>query len=110
MNNSQYTLSYLPQFYVDFSNAVLYIKNELQNPTAAKKLVGEVKKAIEKRLPNCEAFEPYISKHERRYKYYRVYLRSYTIYYVVIDDDPSGQKKMEVRRLLGNRQNVSEII
>ena len=53
MNNSQYTLSYLPQFYVDFSNAVLYIKNELQNPTAAKKLVGEVKKAIEKRLPNC---------------------------------------------------------
>lgn len=77
MNNSQYTLSYLPQFYVDFSNAVLYIKNELQNPTAAKKLVGEVKKAIEKRLPNCEAFEPYISKHERRYKYYRIYLRSY---------------------------------
>lgn len=67
MNNSPYTLSYLPQFYVDFSNAVLYIKNELQNPTVAKKLVGEVKKAIEKRLPNCEAFEPYISKHERRF-------------------------------------------
>ena len=58
----------------------------------------------ELRLPNAEAFEPYHSASERRYKYYRIYVKNYIVYYVVIDDEGSD-KIMEVRRFLYNKQN-----
>ena len=49
---------------------------------------------ILERLNNPVAFEPYRSAKERDYPYYRIYVRNYVIYYVVIDD------VMEVRRLM----------
>ena len=50
--------------------------------------------AILKRLENPLAFEPYRSAKRREYPYYRIYVRNYVVYYVVIGN------VMEVRRLI----------
>lgn len=100
----QYRLRYLPLFEKDLEETVMYIAEKLQNPTAAQLLVDNVEKAIIRRLDNPESFEPYQSRHERKYPYYRIYVQNYVVYYVVIDD------VMEVRRFLYKRRNINEIL
>ena len=53
---------------------------------------------------NPESFEKYHSVIQRQYPYYRIYVKNYTVYYVVIDD------VMEVRRLVYNKRNITEQI
>lgn len=55
-----------------------------------------------KRSSYAESFEPYPSAKERQYPYYRIYVGSYVVYYVVLDD------VMEVRRILYNKRNVKD--
>jgi hypothetical protein len=71
---------------------------------AANALVDDVQQSIRERLSCAEAFEQFHSVKERQYPYYRIYVRNYTIFYVVIDD------VMEVRRLLYNRRDLQEHI
>ena len=102
MVDTKYILRYLPLFYEELEEKVVYIAETLKNPQAD--LLNSVESAILERLPNAESFEPYRSLKERRYPYYRIYVKNFVIYYVVIDDE--GPKKiMEVRRFLHNRQN-----
>jgi len=104
MAEISYSVSYLPIFYHDLEEHVTYIKDVLLNDKAANELVDEVEKAIIKRIPVAESFEPYRSVKKRKYPYYRIYVRNYTIYYVVI---PSGDntRTVEIRRILHNRQD-----
>lgn len=104
MADIKYSLRYLPLFYEDLEEKVVYIAETLKNPQAANDLLDLAEAAILERLPNAESFESYRSLKERRYPYYRIYVKNFVIYYVVIDDE--GPKKiMEVRRFLYNRQN-----
>lgn len=104
MADTKYILRYLPLFYEELEEKVVYIAETLKNPQAANNLLDLVESAILERLPNAESFEPYHSLKERRYPYYRIYIKNFVIYYVVVDD--KGPKKiMEVRRFLYNRQN-----
>ena len=104
MADTKYILRYLPLFYEELEEKVVYIAETLKNPQAANNLLDLVESAILERLPNAESFEPYRSLKERRYPYYRIYIKNFVIYYVVVDD--KGPKKiMEVRRFLYNRQN-----
>ena len=104
MVDTKYILRYLPLFYEELEEKVVYIAETLKNPQAANDLLNSVESAILERLPNAESFEPYRSLKERRYPYYRIYVKNFVISYVVIDDE--GPKKiMEVRRFLHNRQN-----
>ena len=66
--------------------------------------MDDVQQAIHKRLPYAESFEHYHSLKTREYPYYRIYVKNYTIYYVVIED------VMEVRRILYSKRAVSEEI
>ena len=109
MADIQYELRYLPLFFEDLEQKVVYIAETLQNEKAANDLLDAVENAIMERLPVAEAFEPYRSVRERRYKYYRIYVKNYVIYYVVIDDVDS-KKIMEVRRFLYNKQNSGQLI
>ena len=109
MADTQYELRYLPLFYEDLEQKVIYISETLHNVKAANDLLDAVEKAIMERLPIAESFEPYRSVKERQYKYYRIYVRNFVIYYVVIDD--IGSKKiMEVRRFLFNKQDREQLI
>lgn len=109
MVDTKYELRYLPLFYEDLEEKVLYIAEQLHNEKAANDLIDAVENVIIERLPNAEAFEPYHSMKERRYKYYRIYVKNFVIYYVIIDDE--GTKKiMEVRRFIYNKQNRENLI
>lgn len=109
MINDSYQLRYLPLFFDDVNRITSYIKNELSNLKAANDLIDAVEEAILERLPVCESFEPYHSKRERKYTYYRIYVKNYVVYYVVIDDE-GPEKIMEIRRLLLNRQDRENVV
>ena len=66
----------------------------MKNEDAALRLIDDAETAILERLNNPVAFESHCSVKKRDYPYYRIYVRNYVIYYVVIDD------VMEVRRLM----------
>lgn len=109
MTNDKYILRYLPLFYKDLEEKIVYIAETLQNSKAAQELLDAVEKAILERVTNAESFEPYCSVKERRYKYYRIYVKNYIVYYVVIDDE-GLDKIMEVRRFLYNKQNQHRLV
>lgn len=109
MLNNQYKLSYLPLFYDDLNGVVEYIAFEKKNVDAALRLLESVDEAIKERLPIAESFEPYMSKYEREYPYYRIYVDSFIVFYVVIDEG-DGNKTMEVRRFLYVGQDRDHII
>lgn len=94
MENKRYSLRYLPIFEQDLLSTVNYIAHVLKNEDAAQRLIDDVEAAILKRQSNPVSFEPYDSSKKRDYPYYRIYVRNYVVYYVVIGDI------MEVRRLL----------
>ena len=109
MAKDKYTLRYLPTFYNDLESHVMYISRVLKNDAAANELLNDVENAILERLPDAESFEPYHSRKERKYPYYRIYVKNYVIYYVVI---PNGKNKkiMEVRRILHGLQDRDKTI
>ncbi len=103
MADIQYELRYLPL--LDLEQKVVYIAEQLHNEKAANDLLDAVENAIMERLPIAEAFEPYHSIKERRYKYYRIYVKNFIIHYVVIDHEGS-KKIMEIRRFLNQEQLI----
>ncbi|MCD7841700.1 MAG: type II toxin-antitoxin system RelE/ParE family toxin [Lachnospiraceae bacterium] len=104
MNERHYKLRFLPLFEDDLNEIADYIAVRLKNPIAAERLVDDVQEAIRARLSCAESFEPYHSVRERQYPYYRINVRNYTIFYVVIDD------VMEVRRIIYSRRDLSRQI
>ncbi|MEY8360291.1 type II toxin-antitoxin system RelE/ParE family toxin [Anaerotruncus colihominis] len=104
MNDKPYKLSILPLFEEDLNQIVDYISHRLKNPIAAENFVDEVEKAIYERLTCAESFEQYHSVRERQYPYYRIQVRNYSIFYVVIGDT------MEVRRIIYSRRNLKKHI
>ena len=104
MDGKHYKLRYLPMFEEDLTRIIDYIALQLRNPIAAENLLDEVRAAIHERTACAEAFEPYHSKRDRQYPYYRIYVKNYVIFYVVIGDI------MEVRRILYSRRNLQEQI
>lgn len=103
MKNEKYKLRYLPLFEQDLIQTISYITNLLKNTDAAEKLVNDVEDAIQERLEYPLAFEPFPSK-KRDYPYYRIYIRNYVIYYVVIGD------VMEVRRFLYGARDTNRYL
>lgn len=97
-------LRFLPLFEEDLNEIVDYITHRLKNPIAADALVSDVQTAIRNRLSCAEAFEQYHSAKERQYPYYRITVRNYTIFYVVMDD------VMEVRRIIYSRRDIKRQI
>lgn len=100
MIGKRYELRILPLFEDDLNEIVDYITYRLRNPLAAERLVDDVEAAIEERRGCAEAFEPYPSSRKRTHPYYRIQVRNFTIFYVVIDGT------MEVRRILYSRSNI----
>ena len=109
MADTKYTLRYLPLFYEDLEQRVAYIAVNLANKKAADDLIDAVEKAILERQPVAEAFEPYNSMKQRRYPYYRIYVKNFVVWYVVIDDE-GDDKIMEVRRFLYNKQDRDNLL
>lgn len=104
MQKKTYKLSFLPLFQEDLLAITSYISSNLQNPASTYRLVDEIENAIDKRLENPLIFAPFNSKKHRVYPYYRIYVKNYTIFYVVIGDI------MEVRRILYSKRDFESIL
>ncbi len=104
MDEKRYKLRFLPLFAEDLDAITDDISMRLHNPDAARALLDAIQAAINARTTCAEAFEPYPSLRERRYPYYRIYVKNYIIFYVVIGD------VMEVRRILYSRRNLRQIL
>ena len=100
----KYTVSYLPIFDADLADAWSYIAFKLKNPTAADKLMSDTEEAILKRVQMPTSFQQYHSKKERAHPYYRIEVRNYNVWYVVIDD------VMEVRRFLYSKRDAEGLL
>lgn len=100
----RYILRYLPLFEEELTDIVNHIKYKLKNPSAADNLVTEVEKAIIKRSLSPLSFEPCHSIYDREHDYYRIYVKNYVVYYVVIDD------VMEVRRIVYSRRDRENLV
>lgn len=104
MNRQNYNLTFLPLFNEDLIEIVDYITNTLKNPDAAHKLVDDVEQAILKRLDSPLTFAPYQSSKKRKYPYYRINIRNFSVFYVVIGNT------MEVRRILYSKRNLDTLL
>jgi mRNA-degrading endonuclease RelE of RelBE toxin-antitoxin system len=100
----KYILSYLPIFDADLVDTWEYIAYRLKNHAAADRLASDVEGAVLKRLESPESFEKYDSKKKREHPYYRIRIRNFTVWYVVIDN------VMEVRRLLYNKRDIEDLL
>ena len=104
MDEQEYSLRFLPLFENDLAKVRDYIAYTLKNPAAALSLIEETEIAIQKRLFNPLSFEPCHSVKGRKNMYYPIYIKNYTILYVVIGN------VMEVRRFVYNKRNLSRLL
>ncbi len=99
-----FVLRYLSLFEQDMMSVRNHIAFNLNNPSAALRLVEDTEKAIQKRLKNPLAFAPYPSVRDRAHPYYPIHIRNYIVFYVVIGN------VMEVRRFVYSRRNMNEVL
>lgn len=104
MEKSSYVIKYTSTFINQFNSILKYLVNKLDNKIAAEKLYNEVIREIEKKSSNPESYEKYIRVRKRKNIYYRIYVKNYTIFYVVKDNT------MEVRRILYSKRNLDKFI
>ena len=104
MSMKRYKLSFLPLFESDLIKITDYITNHLNNPEAALQLVDDIETAINRRLETPLAFAPYPTSKNRLYPYYRIKIRDFSVFYVVIGDT------MEVRRVLYTKRNIDNLL
>ncbi|MDD6449357.1 MAG: type II toxin-antitoxin system RelE/ParE family toxin [Lachnospiraceae bacterium] len=100
----KYKLSFLPLFEQDLIEIVDYITVNLQNPSAAERLIDDIETAVYKRLEAPLSFAPFRSSKKRPHPYYRINVRNFSIFYVVIDDT------MEVRRILYSKRDLDKLL
>ena len=83
-SQTPYILRILPLFEKDLEDILRYISKELDNPTAADRLLDVLWNAVEKRLPQAESFEPYRCTKRIKRTYYRIRVKHYRVLYVVV--------------------------
>lgn len=101
--NKNYIIKYSKLFYDDLERIIKYVSKDLNNKQAANNLLDEIEESILKRSVAPESFEKYNFLKERKNIYYRIYVKNYTIFYVVSND------VMEVRRILYSKREFSKL-
>lgn len=100
--NNKFEIKYTELFYQDLMTILNYIKYELGNIQAANNLFDRIIEEVSSRACNPESYERYRSLNGNIY--YRIYVKNYTIFYVVQD------KIVEVRRILYGRRDINKFI
>ena len=104
MAKNKYTIKYTYTFTKQFNNILKYFIHKLQNKIGAENFYNEVITEIENRRENPESFEKYKSSRKRKNTYYRIYVKNYTIFYIIKNNT------MEIRRILYSRRNFKNLI
>lgn len=104
MENNEYEIKYSSTFINQFNNILKYFMYKLKNKIVAENFYNEVIREIEIRSENPENYEKYIGTRKRKYPYYRIYVKNYTVFYIV------KENVMEVRRIIYSKRNFDKII
>lgn len=102
--SQKYKVIYTSLFLNDLDNIIDYIIYKLNNPISANNLLDEIEKEIFSRANNPDSYEKYKSAKKRKNIYYRIYVKNYTIFYVVKNNT------MEIRRILYSKRNFERLI
>lgn len=100
----KYQIIYDELFDKDFESILIYIRNELKNEIAASNLANLVWSEIENRAKNPIIYEQYKSYKNRDEIFYKLYIKNYTVFYVVTEDT------MEIRRMIYSKRNLDKLI
>ena len=79
----RYKIEYTPSFMVQLHEILFYIRFELQNDVSAENLMNEIIDKIEKRSLSPESYKVYKTFKNGKIKYYRLNVKSYSIFYEV---------------------------
>ena len=104
MESKKYTIVYLPKFIKQFNSILDYIANQLKNKIAADSLYKEVVTQIEKRSKSPISFEIFKNTKNKNVNWYKIQVKSFTIFYVV------NNNCMEVSRIYYSRRNFDKLI
>ena len=102
--NNKYVIKYSSTYIKQFNGILKYLVNNLQNKIAAENFYNAVVEAIENRSKNPTGYEKYETNRKRKNIYYRIYVKNYTIFYVVKNDI------MEIRRILYSKRDLEKMI
>ncbi|MFA6906767.1 MAG: hypothetical protein WCQ62_11095 [Sphaerochaeta sp.] len=67
-------------------------------------MIASLEKALTDRTLNPEGFEPVRTCKVRLHRYYRIHIKRFTLYYVVLDGT------MEIRRFVWPRRDYSKLL
>ena len=101
---NNYTIEYLPSFDKEFNEILYYISYVLKNKIAAENLLKSVDYAIIKRSINPKGFEVYKSNKKRKYTFYKIHIKSFTIFYTI------RHNTIEIVHILYNKRNFKNLI
>jgi toxin ParE1/3/4 len=101
---TKFKIRYSPLFYEDLDKITDYILLELKDESAAKSLINNVEKTINKYLNNPLSVAPYKSIGSRSDAYRKIRVGNYLIFFVVIENT------MIVRRMLYGRRDLDRIL
>lgn len=104
MNQNNYNIRYLPSFDKELEETIYYIVKKLKNKKAARKLLDKIDRVIFERSKSPENYEQYISKKNRKYSWYRIYVDNYVIFYTVRNNT------MEIAHLIYFKRNLDKLI
>ena len=104
MDNKKYNIKYLPTFIYQLNNILYHLTYVLKNKNAAERFREEVIEKIEKRSESPTSFEIFKNSKIEKTNWYRIYVKNYTISYVVKND------VMEVRRIYYSRRSFEKLI
>ena len=100
----RYRLQYLPLFWDDLEQAVFYIRDVLNNPTAAEHLLNRTEEAILDHAKAPTMAQVHKTSRSRPQPYYWFAVGNYMVFYVVFDD------VMEVRRFIYGARDLTKML
>ena len=103
----RFTVKYLPSFEEELNERMEYVITKSQDIDTALRIVDAVENAILERSSCADSFEPILSRKNRKYPYYRIYVKEYIVYYVVYDID--DEHVMEIRNFRHRLEDRNKI-
>ena len=98
---NNYEIRFRKEFKNDFFEIFYYIYYKLENEIAANSFYTDILNSIKERSSFPEIFQPY-KPHSR--KWYRIYMRNFTIFYTVRDNT------MEIVHVIYSARNLERLV
>jgi plasmid stabilization system protein ParE len=97
-------LQYLPLFWDDLEQAVFYVRDVLNNPAAAERLLDRTEAAILGHAKATTMAQVYKTTRNRPVPYYWFAVGNHMVFYVVVGD------VMEVRRFIYGARDLTKML